>query len=88
MSLAELAYDQKLRPRTGAPCSVAALLTKLDDTERDALLFMLYGEQRAQGGWGWPMTAVYAALVKEGHTVSQQQINRHRSGQCRCEGDK
>ena len=87
MSLADLAYD-RIKPRTGTPCSVGTLIDQLDGTERDALLFMLYGDTRARGGHGWPQSAIYTALVQEGHVVSQQQINRHRSGQCRCEGER
>lgn len=89
MSLADIvASNPTTKARTGSPCSVGSLLDELDGPDRDALLFILYGEERQRGGRGWPQSAIYATLVKEGHVVSQQQINRHRSGQCRCEGDR
>lgn len=65
---------------TGTECSIGRILAQLDNTERDALLAALgTPEQR-----GLPAPAIYSALVAEGHKPSLQQINRHRSGQCRC----
>lgn len=67
-------------PRHGTPCSIGALLEQLDEVERAALLEMLGTPEN----WGWPASAIFDALLAEGHRVSQQQINRHRGGQCRC----
>lgn len=65
---------------TGTPCSLGVILGKLDDEDRAALLNALgTPEQR-----GLPAPVIYAALVADEHTLSLQQINRHRSGQCRC----
>lgn len=67
-------------PATGSECSVGAILTKLDDGDRAVLLTALGTPERR----GLPAPAIYSALVAEGHKPSLQQINRHRSGQCRC----
>lgn len=65
---------------TGSPCSLGVILARLDDEDREALLTALgTPEQR-----GLPAPVIYAALVADEHTLSLQQINRHRSGQCRC----
>ena len=64
----------------GLPCSIGALLARLDGAERDALLTMLgTPEQR-----GWSQGQIYDALTAEGYTVGRQSINRHRAGTCRC----
>lgn len=69
------------KPKHGTPCSVGALLDRLEGGERDALLTMLgTPEQR-----GWPQDAIYDALTGEGYEVGRQSINRHRGRKCRCE---
>jgi hypothetical protein len=64
----------------GKPCSVGALIEKLDGAERDALLTML----GTPDDRGWSEGEIYDALVAEGHVVGRQSINRHRGGRCRC----
>ena len=89
MSLTEAVTNAPTTRHRGnrTPCSVGVLIDSLTGPELDALLFMLYGDERTRGGWGWSQARVWRTLTAEGYTVSQQQINRHRSGQCRCEGD-
>ena len=65
---------------TGSPCSIGAIIANLDDDDRATLLDKLGTPERR----GLPAPVIYAALVADGHTPSLQQINRHRSGQCRC----
>ena len=63
--------------RTGLPCSVGALLDRLDGDEKTALNAMLYE-------LGWSARGVFEALEAEGYSVGFQTINRHRSRACRC----
>ena len=67
-------------PATGTECSLGAVIAKLNDADRTALMEHHGTPERR----GLPAPAIYAALVAEGHKLSLQQINRHRSGQCRC----
>ena len=88
MSLAKLvATSPPARPRTGIPCSVGNLLHTLAGDDLAALLLILYGDTRARGGRGRSASEVFELLEQAGHPVSRQQINRHRGGVCRCEGD-
>jgi hypothetical protein len=68
------------KPMHGTPCSVGALLENLAGAELDALRTML-GTPDARG---WSASAIYDALIAEGHSVGYQQINKHRGGKCRC----
>lgn len=61
----------------GTPCSVGALLDRLDAPERQALEDMM-------GPLGWSAARIYDALEAEGHEVGRQTIGRHRSRSCRC----
>lgn len=82
MALSERIATARPASRHGTPCSVGALLDTLEGAELDALKLMLgTPEQR-----GWTAGEIYGALIAEGHKVSYQQINRHRSvpPQCRC----
>ena len=65
---------------TGTPCSVGALIDRLEGAELDALLTMLGTPERR----GWTQDAIYDALTDEGYEVGRQSINRHRGGKCRC----
>jgi hypothetical protein len=65
------------KPQTGLPCSIGALLARLEGAERDALNAMLYE-------LGWSARRIYDACASEGYDVGQQTINRHRSQSCRC----
>lgn len=61
----------------GLPCSVGALLDRLEGNERDALHAMLYE-------LGWSARRIYDAVTAEGYDIGMQTINRHRSQACRC----
>ena len=76
MALSARLNEHKRKP-TGTPCSVGALLESLPKDEKAALHAMLY-----ELGWSW--SRIHDALAAEGHVVSGQQINRHRSQACRC----
>lgn len=65
------------KPQHGLPCSVGALLDRLEGAEREALHAMLYE-------LGWSASRIYDALTDEGYDVGRQTINRHRSQACRC----
>ena len=65
------------KKQSGHPCSVGALLEKLDSDEHAALNAMLYD-------LGWSGTKIHAALSAEGYEVGKQTVNRHRSRACRC----
>ena len=65
---------------TGTPCSIGALIDRLEGDELAALETML-GTQEQRG---WPQDAIYDALTGEGYEVGRQSINRHRGGKCRC----
>jgi hypothetical protein len=87
MGLAQVVASNPPAPgRTGTPCSVGHLLNTLNGDDQDALLLILYGEERQRGGRGRPASEVFRLVTAAGHDVSQQQINRHRSGACRCGG--
>ena len=81
MTLADRAAQGSPRPIHGYPCSVGHLLATLPDGEADALAAMLGTRQQR----GWSARDIYDAVRAQGHTISYQQINRHRGGQCRCE---
>lgn len=66
--------------RSGLPCSVGALIDRLEPDEITALNAMMYE-------LGWSQERIYGALVAEGHNVGKQTINRHRSRACRCYQD-
>lgn len=76
MSFAQLAATPT-RKLPGNPCSIAALLDSLDDTERAALQAMLDDRR-------WTSIAIYRSILDEGHDVARQTVNRHRAGLCRC----
>lgn len=85
MSLAQVvATAQTTRNGPGIACSVGTLIDGLTGEDLDALLFLLYGDTRAPGGWGRPAREVHDLVKAAGLTVSLQQINRHRGGSCRC----
>jgi hypothetical protein len=71
--------------QSGHPCSVGVLIEELQEQpeELTALNLMLYGTK----GRGWTAGRVYETLRAEGYIVSEQQINRHRGGRCRCRRD-
>ena len=80
MTLAQRLTSTPPSNPAGLPCSIGALLARLDGDERDALLAMLgTPEQR-----GWSQRQIWEALQAEGYEVGMQTVNRHRSGQCRC----
>ena len=64
----------------GLPCSIGALLERLEGDERDALLTMLGTPERR----GWSQHQIYDALTAEGYQVGRQTVNRHRARHCRC----
>lgn len=64
-------------PRT--PCSVGALLADLEPNEAQALKKMLDAPWRV-----WPHLAIETAIREEGHAVGNQQVGKHRRGQCSC----
>lgn len=66
----------------GKPCSIADILSRMNDEDRATLLDWLGTPERR----GLPAPKIYAALVEEGWEPGFQSINRHRSKpqQCRC----
>jgi hypothetical protein len=76
MGLADRLNDAPAR-MTGKPCSVGALLERLDGDEREALEAMLYR-------LGWSQRRIYDDCIAEGYIIGEQSINRHRSQGCRC----
>lgn len=77
MALADRLQDATPRRMTGVPCSIGALVDTLEGAELEALNAMLFE-------LGWPQRRIWDALAAEGHHVSLQQVNRHRSRACRC----
>lgn len=67
-------------PTTGLPCSVGALIDRLDGAELTALEQMLGTPERR----GWSATAIYDAVRAEGYEIGLQSVNRHRGRKCRC----
>lgn len=61
----------------GKPCSIGALLDRLDPPEQNALNAMMHE-------LGWSARRIYTALEAEGYEVGEQTIGRHRSRACRC----
>jgi hypothetical protein len=76
MALTDQLDDTPTR-MTGKPCSVGALLDRLDGDELEALEAMLYK-------LGWSQRRIYDACTAEGYVIGEQSINRHRSQGCRC----
>ncbi len=76
MSLAEQ-LNQTPKRNHGLPCSVGALLDRLDPREADAL-------EQMMGPLGWSAARIYDTLAAEGHEVGRQTIGRHRSRSCKC----
>lgn len=62
----------------GKPCSVGALVAKLEGTEDGKTLHSWLYEL------GVSQNRIYKALEADGHIVGEQSINRHRSRSCRC----
>lgn len=69
--------DQTPARMSGKPCSVGALIARLDGAELEALEAMLYK-------LGWSQSRIYQACAAEGYIIGEQSINRHRSQGCRC----
>ena len=64
--------------KKGPPCSVALLLSELKGDDRQAVIEAL-GDPKV------PATAIDRALLKEGHRVGSNSLQRHRRGECSCE---
>ena len=71
-------------PIQGLPCSVGILEERLTGDDLDALLLILYGDERQPPGRGLPASQVFRLVTEAGHAVGYQTINRHRGGTCRC----
>lgn len=82
MALADRVTQPPGNKQPGIPCSVGRLLDELPDSERDALQQMLGTPAKPSE---WTQSAIFDALIAEGHRVGQSTINRHRGGYCRCE---
>ena len=67
----------------GKPCSVGALLERLEGDELAALQTMLGTPEKR----GWAASQIFDALTAEGYEVAYQTIGRHRGGRCRCVRD-
>lgn len=80
MALSDRITAPRPAPMHGTPCSIGALLDRLDGDELDALNTML-GSPDAPG---WPASEIFKVLTDEGFTVGYQQINKHRGRKCRC----
>ena len=76
MALTDRLDHAPTRP-TGKPCSVGALLDRLEGDELAALNAMMYE-------LGWSQARIMEVLAAEGYHVGLQTINRHRSRACRC----
>lgn len=81
MSLSARVTETPPPSNHGMPCSVGQLINTLEGDELAALLTML-GDPHKRDGWS--ASAIYDALVAEGHKVGYQTIGRHRGGKCRC----
>lgn len=68
----------------GYPCSVGRLLATLEGPELEAFRTMLGDPVKKDG---WLASAIFDAVTAEGHKVAYSQINKHRSGKCRCAKD-
>lgn len=77
MALADKLANPPAGATTGLPCSIGALLDRLEDAERAALQTML--DDRS-----WSQTMIWETLKSEGYTVGRQSVNRHRGNKCRC----
>jgi hypothetical protein len=77
MALSDKLAEPRQQPMHGMPCSIGALLDRLEGTEKVALETML--ADRA-----WSQEMIWRALSEEGYTVGRQSVNRHRGGKCRC----
>lgn len=64
--------------KKGPLCSVALLLTDLDDVDAATLVEALADPKV-------PATAIDRALLKEGHRMGAHNLQRHRRGDCSCE---
>ncbi|HEY7821576.1 MAG TPA: hypothetical protein VIG24_02020 [Acidimicrobiia bacterium] len=64
--------------KKGPPCMVAVLLSELTGDDRQAVVDAL-GDPKV------PATAIDRALLKEGHRVGANSLQRHRRRECACE---
>lgn len=76
MSLADRLSEQEVI-RKGPPCTVAAIIARLDDRDRDALLAALWDKMVT-------LRKIHSDLIAEGFAVSVQTLSRHRRGDCAC----
>lgn len=77
MSLREQ-IESETTIKKGPTCSVALLLTDLNDDDAAALIDALADPKV-------PGTAIERALLKEGHRMPAYNLQRHRRGLCSCE---
>lgn len=78
MSTLEHLADPTYRPAKGPTCSVAMLLSTMDDNTADLLCKALANPYA-------PTTAIAAALAEQGHRITAATLQRHRRGNCQCE---
>lgn len=80
-SLAALANAGPPRTIKGPPCSVGALLDRLDPDERAGLEKML---RPKIGTRGWDSEQIHEAILEShGEDIAGQTIARHRRGGCK-----
>lgn len=77
MAFSDLVDQAPPPSRNGMPCSVGKLLGSLPDKEQEGLRSILSND-------AWTNPQINAAILAEGHTVSETQIGKHRRNQCRC----
>jgi hypothetical protein len=68
-------------PLYGPPCSVARLLERLSEEDREAVQEIL---SRKADGQGISNRKLHEILIGEGHVVSYHSLGSHRRRQCRC----
>lgn len=70
------AFAAAERKRNGPQCRVGLLLSELDADDRVALETALLGTTYS--------TVLAEVLSQQGHEITDDPINRHRKGRCKC----
>ena len=77
MKLSDLADEHPAAPVKGPPCTMGQIAERLDADDL-AVLDGWMGNRSVTGSW------IARQLVRAGHQVAPQTVQRHRRGECKC----
>lgn len=78
MSLRDTLDAEKAAARKGPPCGMFVLLGNLDKADAEVLREYLGDREKVT------TAVIHRALLREGHRLGKNTIERHRRGECSC----